>query len=102
MKYGTIARMRVRPGAEAFLRAQLESLQPRGLQGWLSTTLYRSDRDPQDMWMVVAFESEEAYKRNAARENMDAVYRRLRSCLEQDPEWNDGFVISEMSVAQHP
>lgn len=50
--------------------------------------------DPLDLWMVVVFDSPESYRANAARPNMDALYRRMRACLEADPEWHDGMVMA--------
>ena len=44
--------------------------------------------------MVVVFDSPESYRANAARPNMDALYRRMRACLEADPEWHDGMVMA--------
>lgn len=32
----------------------------------------------------------EAYRKNAESPEMDAVYQRIRACLETDPEWTDG------------
>jgi len=92
--YGTVAKMRLRPGAEALFRAQFAALIHAQLKGWISTTFFRSDTDPLDLWMVVVFESLEAYRENAERPNMDAVYRRIRGCLESDPVWSDGQVMA--------
>ena len=92
--YGTIAKMRLLPGAEPLFRAHFAALVHEQLPGWVSTTFYQSDQDRLDVWMVVAFESREAYRANAARPNMDALYRRIRGCLASDPEWNDGFLMA--------
>ena len=92
--YGTIARMRLRPGVEPFFRAQFDALVHEQLKGWVSSTFYQSDTDPLDVWMVVAFDSKESYRANADRPNMDAIYRRMRGCLDADPEWHDGFVMA--------
>lgn len=62
--------------------------------GWAGTTIYRCVDDPHSFWMTVLFDSEEAYRRNAERPNQDTQYRRLRSCLEADPEWSDGHVVA--------
>lgn len=92
--YGTIAKMRLQPRAEALFRAQFDALVHEQLPGWVFTTFYQSDTDPLDVWMVTAFESHEAYRANAERPNMDALYRRIRGCLSADPEWNDGFLMA--------
>ena len=92
--YGTVAKMRLRPGAEALFRAQFDALLHEQLRGWMSTTFFQSDADPLNLWMVVVFNSPEAYRANAERPNMDAIYRRIRACLESDPEWSDGSVMA--------
>lgn len=96
--YGTIARMRIKPGAEAMFEAQMQSMANTSLgdHGWISTMVYRSDDDPQEVWLVVMFESRESYHANAERPNQDVHYRLIRSCLESDPEWHDGEIVGQM------
>lgn len=98
--YGTIARMRLLPGAEALFRAQFDAIVHEQLPGWVTTTFFQSDADPLDVWMVTAFESREAYRANAERPNMDALYRRIRGCLAADPEWNDGFLMAAYGLGK--
>lgn len=98
--YGTVARMRLRPGAEPLFRAQFDALVHEQLPGWISTTFYQSDTDPLDLWMVVVFDSTESYRANAERPNMDAIYRRMRACLEADPVWSDGSVMAAYGLGQ--
>ena len=97
--YGTIAKMRVRPGAEPLFKAWMEGF-IRAIReaGWLSTTFYQSDEDPQIYWMTTVFTTREAYHANAESPKQDARYRRLRSCLESDPEWHDGGVIMQQAL----
>ncbi len=92
--YGTVARMRLRHGAEPLFRAQFDALVHEQLKGWVSTTFFQSGADPLDLWMVGVFDSQESYRANAERPNMDAIYRRMRGCLEADPEWHDGMVMA--------
>lgn len=87
--WGTIAKMRVKPGMEAFIRGQFEAMATERMHGWLSTSIYRSVTDPQEFWMVAMFESEAAYKANAASRAQHTVYLTLRSAMETDPEWHD-------------
>lgn len=97
--YGTIAKMRVKPGAEPLLNAWMEGFN-RAIRdaGWLSSTIYQSDEDPHIYWMSTVFTSREAYRANAESPKQDARYRRLRSCLESDPEWHDGGVIMQQAL----
>lgn len=65
-------------------------------KGWISTTFYRTDEDPNVFWMAVVFESRDAYRANAESPGQDARYVRLRSCLEEDPEWHDGGIWRQL------
>ena len=94
--YGTVCKMRLVPGSEPFLLAHLEAMRGHREEGVVSSTIYRSDDDPLELWVAVVFESREAYRANAESEIQDVVYRRLRSILQSDPEWHDGEVILEM------
>ena len=91
--YGTVAKLKVKPGSEplveAWLQATNSAIRGRGL---VSTTIFRSDDDPQICWLSVIFESEESYRANAESSGQHQRYIRLRSCLEEDPEWHDGAV----------
>ena len=87
--------MRLAPGAEPTLKAHIEAMQALRVSGHVSTTIYRSDDDPQELWMSVVFESGEAYRANAESETQGLRYQRLRSILEADPEWHDGEVIAQ-------
>jgi hypothetical protein len=96
--YGTVARLQVKPDAVPLLMAWVEGMlhpkeSPERLAGWLSSTIYRSDQDPNVYWMAVVFDSRESYRRNAEHPNQDREYRRLRACLEADPEWFDGDIV---------
>ncbi|MDA0365959.1 MAG: hypothetical protein O2843_08865, partial [Chloroflexi bacterium] len=52
------------------------------------------------VWMVVVFDSKESYRANAERLNMDAIYRRIRGCLDRDPEWSDGSVMAAYGLGK--
>ena len=92
--YGTVARMRITPGSEAALQVNLEAFQDAlPSSGFVSSTVYRSDDDPLEVWLSVIFESRNAYRANAESENQNARYIRLRSILDDDPEWHDGEVL---------
>ena len=62
--------------------------------GWQSTTVYRSDTDPEEVWLAVVFESKEAYRKNAESPEQGKRYEQMRALLAADPEWHDGEVIS--------
>ncbi len=91
--YGTVARLQLKPGMyEQFLVLGRE-IEAQGIPGLTAEYVYRSDSNPDELFMVAVFESREAYTRNAASPEQDAIYQRLRSLLAADPEWHDGEVV---------
>jgi heme-degrading monooxygenase HmoA len=92
--YGTIARLRAKPGAHEQLM-DVGSQEPvRRVPGFVAQYVYRSEVDPTDYWLAVIFESKEAYRANAASSAQDTSYRRLRALLAGNPEWHDGEIVS--------
>lgn len=90
--FGTIARMRVKPGADALLQAW-ERAFTTPIEGHVHTTVYRDANEDDIYWMAVVFDSEEAYRRNAASPEQHRRWQQLRSALAADPEWHDGHVV---------
>lgn len=90
--YGTIARLRVKPGQEANLR-QMGEQAASEIPGFAFQYVYRSDSDPQEFWLVVGFDSKEAYVANAQSPEQDARYQQFRQLLDADPEWHDGEIV---------
>jgi heme-degrading monooxygenase HmoA len=88
--WGTIAKMKVKPGAEAFIGTQFHSMRnAERMPGWLFTQLFQSDSDPNEVWMIAMFTDKESYRRNAESPGQHRVYEMIRSCLVEDPEWHD-------------
>ena len=96
--YGTVYRIRVRPGQEQALlelnRRWARDHSPR-TAGYLGEYIYKLDRHPGEYVGVALFESREAYQQNADDPEQDRWYREFRDLLESDPEWNDGEIIYE-------
>jgi heme-degrading monooxygenase HmoA len=90
--YGTIARMRLKPGAEERMKALMAEYDGTKVPGFKGEVLYRSDRDPDEYWLAVVFESKEAYTANAGSPEQHQRYLQYRALLEADPEWHDGEV----------
>jgi quinol monooxygenase YgiN len=95
MYYGTVAKYRLKPGHEEQLMGVMKGFEQSPPAGWMYTTFFRSAEDPSDIWMSVAFESEEAYRKNADSPEMDRQYRAMLEHLQGEPEWHDGHVIHE-------
>jgi quinol monooxygenase YgiN len=90
--YGTIARMRIKPGKEAELRRLGNEMAPQ-IPGFVFQHVYRMDADPNECYLVVAFESKEAYRANAGSPEQAARYGQFRALLDADPEWHDGEIV---------
>ncbi len=93
--FGTIFRMRPKPGMEAaiedlFRREAEERPKPAGA---LAGYLFRPRSRPGELMGVAVFDSEASYRKNADDPEQDRWYRQLRELLEADPEWNDGDVL---------
>ena len=96
--FGTVARMRVKPGGEMMIQAWINAFSVL-IKGRLSTTIYRSREDERVLWLTVIFEDEAAYRANAESPEQHRRWQQLRSVLEADPEWHDGDVIAHITTA---
>jgi quinol monooxygenase YgiN len=95
MKYGTIARYKVKPGHSDSFVSEMARFEAAPPAGWVYHTVFRSTTDPNEIWVSVVFESEAAYKRSADSPEMDKEYRAMLTHLEGEPEWHDGHVVHE-------
>jgi antibiotic biosynthesis monooxygenase (ABM) superfamily enzyme len=91
--YGTLARMRIKPGSE-FVLEELEAewYRTRGqsVPGAGPVYILAPDGDLSTRWLVAIFDDKESYAANADHPDQDAWYRRVREHLVADPEWIDG------------
>lgn len=90
--YGTIARMRAKPGAEAHLSEQMSAYEAANIPGAIVSYVYRMDNDPSEYYLAVVFSDKDAYVANAKSPEQDARYRELLQYLEGPPEWHDGEI----------
>ena len=91
--YGTVARMRLKAGAEAALRAMTAGYRENPVPGQVATYAYRMDADPQEYYLAVVFASKEAYRANAQSPEQHARFEQMLALLEGEPEWHDGEII---------
>jgi quinol monooxygenase YgiN len=91
--YGTVARMRTKPGMGAQLEALTAEYESLPVEGFVATHVYRLDTDPDDYYLVVMFEDRESYHRNASDPAQDERYQRMRAVLAEDPKWHDGEIV---------
>lgn len=96
--YGTIARLKVKPGQmEAFAGAMAE-INRTPPPGSVAIYGYRMDADPDELYLAVVFESKEAYRANAESPETHADYLKWSAFLTAEPEWHDGEVIQAMEM----
>jgi antibiotic biosynthesis monooxygenase (ABM) superfamily enzyme len=93
--YGTVAFMRLKPGAEDKLLQLGRDYENLRIPGYVMEHVYRLDAGNNVYVLVVGFESREAYVANANSPEQHARYLQYRELLEDEPEWHDGeFVYS--------
>ncbi len=90
--YGTIAKLRVKPGMENELE-RLSREEQTEIEGIAFQYVYRMDDDPQDLYLVVGFDSKESYHKNAESPEQHTRYLSMLDLLEREPEWHDGEIV---------
>lgn len=92
--YGTIAHFRIHPGTrDEFIRA-MDSFGDAIIDGWMADYYFQLDKDPDEFYLVAIFKDKETYQANADAPDQHERYLKFRSFLVDDPEWNDGFIVS--------
>ena len=91
--YGAIVRYQAKPGmADALIRFG-RTLPPRHIPGFITQTVYRTDANPDEFFLMLVFDSKAAYQANALDPAYQDAYRQWRTLLVADPEWHDGEII---------
>lgn len=90
--YGTIARFRMKPGMEQRFEEFSRQEVPQ-LPGFVFQHVYRMDADPNEYYLVVAFESREAYQANATSPKQHERYQQYSELMDSEPEWHDGEIM---------
>ena len=94
--YGTIGRLRIKPGMESqfrqLLQGQAHAFETGQVAGFVASYAYRMDADPTNYHIAAVFESREVYWTNAQSPDQDARYRQWLPLLEGEPEWHDGEI----------
>lgn len=89
--YGTVARMKVKPGELEQLQKVLAS--DVKADGEMAIYTYQLDADPNELIISVVFKDKKSYFDNADDPKTDEWFQAVRAHLEADPEWNDGEII---------
>lgn len=90
--YGTVARLRAKPGKKQELMSLLSGFGSLRVPGYRTTYLYQMDSDPSEFYMAVVFDSKETYRANAESPEQDQRYQEMVALLEGAPEWHDGDI----------
>ncbi|HEX2280494.1 MAG TPA: antibiotic biosynthesis monooxygenase [Thermomicrobiales bacterium] len=99
--FGTVARLKVKPGKGEELLAHGEkwSRERGSVSGEVASYLFKLEGRQEEYLLVGIFKDREAYFDNANHPDTDRLYREMRELLESDPEWNDGEVMELPVVA---
>jgi quinol monooxygenase YgiN len=97
--YGTIARIKAKEGALDEIARMESGRQPKGA---VSSYVFQSDENADELWLVAIFEDKESYLANADSPEQDNEYRRLRLLLKIDPEWHDGEIVFAAQALKQP
>ena len=92
--YGTIAHFRIKPGVRDEFIKTMDSFGDTIIPGWRADYHFQMDRDSDEFYLVAIFEDQETYLANADSAQQHKQYMKFRSFLVEDPEWNDGFIVS--------
>lgn len=91
--YGTVAKMRVKDGAQAEFLRITEEVEGVPIPGMQAVYVYQMDVDSREYYMTVLFDSKESYVANAQSPEQHARFTLLMTALESEPEWHDGAVV---------
>jgi quinol monooxygenase YgiN len=92
--YGTVARMRVKPGKVEDLMNEMKSFESLPVDGYMGTSVYRMDDNANEVYIAVAFNDKGSYMKNADSPEQNERFQKMMSFLEAEPEWHDGEIIS--------
>ncbi len=91
--YGTVARLRIKPGKETEFQQLGKSFEQAKIPGAVAQHLYRMDANPNEFYLAVVFSDKAAYERNASSPEQHQRFTQMMALLESEPEWHDGEVI---------
>jgi quinol monooxygenase YgiN len=94
--YGTIARMKLKPGGAEKLGELMKEYEGITIPGSVMTYVYRMDKDPNEFYMSVVFEDKASYVKNADDPAQNERFIKMMEFLEGEPEWHDGEIVFQM------
>lgn len=97
--YGTIAHFHLQPGVREEFIKMMDSFGSDVIAGWKADYYFQMDRDSDEFFLVAIFQDKETYSANADSPEQHERYLKFRSFLMDDPQWNDGFIVSATGPA---
>lgn len=91
--FGTIAKMKLKPGSFDKMMEMTKDFEERPTKGRRFNAVYRSQSDPDEVWMVVGFEDEATYRANANNPETAAMAEQWQKLVAAPPEWHDGEIV---------
>ncbi len=91
--YGTVARMKLKPGAGPEMQVLMKEYEGLSIPGYVNTYVFQMDNDPNELYLVAVFESREAYTANANDPAQNARFMKMMALLDGEPEWHDGGIV---------
>ena len=88
--YGTIFRMKVKPGQQDHVITLFKERTNQGIKGAIAAYLMIPDNMTNELIGVAIFEDRASYEANSNDPDQHEAYSELRACLLEDPEWTDG------------
>jgi len=85
--YGTIFRMRIKPGEQENTTALLKDRTNQGIAGAISAYLMIPDNSPDELVGVAVFEDKTAYTAKTNDPTQHEAFSKFRACLLEDSEW---------------
>ena len=95
--YGTIFRMKVKPGQQQRVAEVFEEWdrdRKPNVKGAVGGLLLRPDGRSDELVGVAVFQDKASYIANADDPEQQRWYTKLRELLEADPEWEDGEYLA--------
>ncbi len=92
--FGTVAKMKFKPGSFEKMQEIMKGFEEREVKGFLYNAVYRSQTDPNEVWLIVGFEDEASYRANASDPRTDEMSKQYQELMAAPPEWHDGEIVS--------
>ncbi len=92
--FGTVARMKLKPGSFEKMQALMKGFEERQVKGFVYNAVFRSKTDPDEVWLTVGFEDEASYRANAEDPQTQQMSRQYQDFLAAPPEWHDGEIVT--------